>query len=599
MRALLTAVIIVVAVVIYAYGFQVTQVNLEETAKPQRQQQLVRIIRAIAQPDLLTYPTESTKTLAPILVPCPTNPPAPAAAPATGPILTISKPCAAGDERISVTGANFPHNADVAVRFRPESQATLPGISIKTDQNGAFTTTFTIPRNRESTVAQAIEAEYKTVVGRPHLSDTTKETWNKIIETIFMALLATTLGTVLAFPIGFLAAGNLMRPVTSPFTAIMLSLLTLPLGAYAGSLAGGQLGRLGVTMGGANGLLATGALVVVGAVMFVALRFGVGGAEDDRPTGLQRAGRAGGLLVASLTLFVNLGLVALLSQRLGAFLSTRIGGLGFLALFMANLAHVLELLLPLLGAAAGIAIVSALTSPLGAKILPSLAHTPRKIIAVVLATLNGALYAALIGASMGWLYQLENRVSYLLIPAIIGAAVGLLIGLRADVESPTPIGSVVYLLTRTVLNALRAIEPLIMVIVFAVWVGIGPFAGVLALCLHTIASLGKLYSEQVESIQEGPLEAVTATGATRLQTIVYAVIPQIVPPYISFTLYRWDINVRMSTIIGFAGGGGIGFLLQQNINLLQYRQASVQMLAIAVVVASLDYLSAAIREHYV
>ena len=599
MRALLTAVIIVVAVVIYAYGFQVTQVNLEETAKPQRQQQLVRIIRAIAQPDLLTYPTESTKTLAPILVPCPTNPPAPAAAPATGPILTISKPCAAGDERISVTGANFPHNADVAVRFRPESQATLPGISIKTDQNGAFTTTFTIPRNRESTVAQAIEAEYKTVVGRPHLSDTTKETWNKIIETIFMALLATTLGTVLAFPIGFLAAGNLMRPVTSPFTAIMLSLLTLPLGAYAGSLAGGQLGRLGVTMGGANGLLATGALVVVGAVMFVALRFGVGGAEDDRPTGLQRAGRAGGLLVASLTLFVNLGLVALLSQRLGAFLSTRIGGLGFLALFMANLAHVLELLLPLLGAAAGIAIVSALTSPLGAKILPSLAHTPRKIIAVVLAALNGALYAALIGASIGWLYQLENRVSYLLIPAIIGAAVGLLIGLRADVESPTPIGSVVYLLTRTVLNALRAIEPLIMVIVFAVWVGIGPFAGVLALCLHTIASLGKLYSEQVESIQEGPLEAVTATGVTRLQTIVYAVIPQIVPPYISFTLYRWDINVRMSTIIGFAGGGGIGFLLQQNINLLQYRQASVQMLAIAVVVASLDYLSAAIREHYV
>jgi len=599
MRALLTAVIIVVAVVIYAYGFQVTQVNLEETAKPQRQQQLVRIIRAIAQPDLLTYPTESTKTLAPILVPCPANPPATAAAPATGPILTISKPCAAGDERISVTGANFPHNADVAVRFRPESQATLPGISIKTDQNGAFTTTFTIPRNRESTVAQAIEAEYKTVVGRPHLSDTTKETWNKIIETIFMALLATTLGTVLAFPIGFLAAGNLMRPVTSPFTAIMLSLLTLPLGAYAGSLAGGQLGRLGVTMGGANGLLATGALVVVGAVMFVALRFGVGGAEDDRPTGLQRAGRATGLLVASLTLFVNLGLVALLSQRLGAFLSTRIGGLGFLALFMANLAHVLELLLPLLGAAAGVAIVSALTSPLGAKILPSLAHTPRKIIAVILAALNGALYAALIGASIGWLYQLENRVSYLLIPAIIGAVIGLLIGLRADVESPTPIGSVVYLLTRTVLNALRAIEPLIMVIVFAVWVGIGPFAGVLALCLHTIASLGKLYSEQVESIQEGPLEAVTATGATRLQTIVYAVIPQIVPPYISFTLYRWDINVRMSTIIGFAGGGGIGFLLQQNINLLQYRQASVQMLAIAVVVASLDYLSAAIREHYV
>jgi ABC-type phosphate/phosphonate transport system permease subunit len=89
----------------------------------------------------------------------------------------------------------------------------------------------------------------------------------------------------------------------------------------------------------------------------------------------------------------------------------------------------------------------------------------------------------------------------------------------------------------------------------------------------------------VESILPGPLEAVTATGANRLQTIIYAVVPQIIPPYISYTMYRWDINVRMSTIIGFVGGGGIGFLLQQNINLLNYRAASAQMLAIAIVVA--------------
>ncbi len=84
-----------------------------------------------------------------------------------------------------------------------------------------------------------------------------------------------------------------------------------------------------------------------------------------------------------------------------------------------------------------------------------------------------------------------------------------------------------------------------------------------------------------------------------MQSIVYAVIPQIVPPYISFTMYRWDINVRMSTIIGFAGGGGIGFLLYQNINLLNYRGASAQMLAIAVVVASMDYLSSVIRERII
>jgi phosphonate transport system permease protein len=155
---------------------------------------------------------------------------------------------------------------------------------------------------------------------------------------------------------------------------------------------------------------------------------------------------------------------------------------------------------------------------------------------------------------------------------------------------------VIYFIARTIFNALRSIEALIMVIVFVVWVGIGPFAGVLALSLHTIAALAKLYSEQVESILEGPVEAIRATGANRLQTIVYGVIPQIIPPYISFTMYRWDINVRMSTIIGFAGGGGIGFLLIQNINLLNYRAASVQMLAIAIVVASMDYISSKLRE---
>ncbi|MDR9451610.1 MAG: ABC transporter permease subunit, partial [Acidimicrobiia bacterium] len=161
------------------------------------------------------------------------------------------------------------------------------------------------------------------------------------------------------------------------------------------------------------------------------------------------------------------------------------------------------------------------------------------------------------------------------------------------------IGLSIYYIARTIFNAIRSIEPLVMVIVFVVWVGIGPFAGSLALALHTVAALAKLYSEQVESILPGPIEAVKASGATRIQTIVYAVMPQIVPPYISFTLYRWDINVRMSTIIGFAGGGGIGFLLQQNIRLLNYRAASVNMLAIAIVVASMDYLSSRIRERIV
>ena len=163
----------------------------------------------------------------------------------------------------------------------------------------------------------------------------------------------------------------------------------------------------------------------------------------------------------------------------------------------------------------------------------------------------------------------------------------------------TPVGTAVYYLIRTVFNIARSIEPLIMATVFAVWVGIGPFAGVLALGVHSIASLGKLYSEQIESIDPGPIEAITATGATMLQVVRYAVVPQIVPPFIAFTIYRWDINVRMSTVIGFVGGGGIGFLLQQYINLLQWKQAATVVWAITLVVAGMDYLSARVRERVV
>jgi len=153
----------------------------------------------------------------------------------------------------------------------------------------------------------------------------------------------------------------------------------------------------------------------------------------------------------------------------------------------------------------------------------------------------------------------------------------------------------VYILVRGFFNILRSIEPLVLAILFAVWVGIGPFAGVLALGFHSIAALGKLFSEQIESVDKGPIEAITSVGATPLQVVIYAIIPQAIPQILAYTFYRWDINIRMSTIIGFVGGGGIGFLLQQWINLLQYRQAGTALLAIAIAVVTLDALSAKIR----
>ncbi|MGD1996224.1 MAG: phosphonate ABC transporter, permease protein PhnE [Anaerolineae bacterium] len=157
----------------------------------------------------------------------------------------------------------------------------------------------------------------------------------------------------------------------------------------------------------------------------------------------------------------------------------------------------------------------------------------------------------------------------------------------------------VYYVTRTILNIVRSIEPLIWALIAVVWVGLGPFAGIIALTVHSIAALGKLYSEAIENIDPGPIEAVQATGATRLQTIMYAVVPQMIPPFVSFSIYRWDINVRMSTVIGLVGGGGIGFLLIQYIRLLDYRAAGIAVWFIAVTVAILDYVSAEIRQRFV
>ena len=161
------------------------------------------------------------------------------------------------------------------------------------------------------------------------------------------------------------------------------------------------------------------------------------------------------------------------------------------------------------------------------------------------------------------------------------------------------IGSVVYYLARSYLNVTRTFEPLVLATIFGLWVGFGPFAGVLALTVFTVGSLGKLFSEAVESIDPGLIEAVSASGASRLQIIQYAVVPQIIPEFASFSVYHWDINVRISTIIGFVGGGGIGFLLNQNLRTFSYHKVGTALWAIVIIVSLLDLFSAQVRKRVV
>lgn len=156
-----------------------------------------------------------------------------------------------------------------------------------------------------------------------------------------------------------------------------------------------------------------------------------------------------------------------------------------------------------------------------------------------------------------------------------------------------------YYFTRSLFNVLRSIEALLYVAIFVFWVGIGAFAGTMALAVTTFALIGKLFSEAIENIDPGPIEALTASGANALQVIRFAILPQIVPPFVSYLIYQWDINIRMATIIGFAGGGGIGLTLSTFFGSLQYHKAGTVVAFIVVVVALMDFISAKIREKLV
>ena len=211
--------------------------------------------------------------------------------------------------------------------------------------------------------------------------------------------------------------------------------------------------------------------------------------------------------------------------------------------------------------------------------------------------LASAVAAVFFGAS--WRYFVQEVDMWAGWPYVIlavGTVAGFVFGLRQEPDDDFEIGKWVYNGIRFILNTTRSIEPFVWALIFVTWFRLGPFPGMVALMVHSVAALGKLYSEQIEGIDPGPLEAVRAAGANELQTIVYAVVPQIIPPFISFTIYRWDINVRMSTIIGLVGGGGVGQLLFQYQNLGQWRKVSVAVILIVAVVMTLDNVSARIRE---
>lgn len=153
----------------------------------------------------------------------------------------------------------------------------------------------------------------------------------------------------------------------------------------------------------------------------------------------------------------------------------------------------------------------------------------------------------------------------------------------------------IYYGVRALLNLLRTIPDLALGLLFVAAVGLGAFAGTLALAIHTASVLGKLLSESVEGIDQGVVEAIRATGAGYTQVLSFAVLPQILPDLISFSLYRLETNIRAASVLGLIGAGGIGYLMNTSFRTFQYQEAAAIVLVLIALVMLVDYLSARLR----
>jgi phosphonate transport system permease protein len=158
--------------------------------------------------------------------------------------------------------------------------------------------------------------------------------------------------------------------------------------------------------------------------------------------------------------------------------------------------------------------------------------------------------------------------------------------------APHPI---VYMAARRVMDVLRAVNEFVFALMFVTAVGLGPFAGMLALGLHTGGVLGKLLSETIEAIDPGQLEAVTAVGASRAHAIAFGVVPQVMPNFLSYILLRFESDIRSASVIGMVGGGGIGFYLWDTIRAFNDREAATVILLIVAMVMCVDVVSSRVR----
>ncbi|MBV9543260.1 MAG: phosphonate ABC transporter, permease protein PhnE [Chloroflexi bacterium] len=181
--------------------------------------------------------------------------------------------------------------------------------------------------------------------------------------------------------------------------------------------------------------------------------------------------------------------------------------------------------------------------------------------------------------------------------ALLGTCVAVVFSMPLAVfaaENVTP-SRAYYLGARGIIAVTRAVPDLVWALLFVTAVGLGPFPGVLALSVHSIGMLGRLFAETIEDMDMGPVEALSITGASRVQIVSHAILPGLVPAWTGIALFRLDENVRSSLVLGFVGAGGIGFLILTAMNLFQYRQVATLLILTYLLVMGVERASAFVR----
>jgi phosphonate transport system permease protein len=194
------------------------------------------------------------------------------------------------------------------------------------------------------------------------------------------------------------------------------------------------------------------------------------------------------------------------------------------------------------------------------------------------------------GTYLGEMWETVQMALWGTVLAVVAAVPFSLLCARNIAPAP------VVWVTRRLMDVLRSVNELVIGILFVVSVGLGPFAGVLALALHTTGVLAKLFSEAVEAVDPRPVEGVRATGASPIEEVVWGVLPQVAPLWTSYALYRFEANSRSASVLGLIGAGGIGQMLFDSLNGFAYGQVSAIVIVIIVAVSAIDFLSQLIRK---